>query len=89
MTREDLIQKIRVKCDIDPTDTNDDYYANYYDSLIDECLSIVANTVLPYQNKIEVFYDGEFDESTELSEDSYYRASKDFTRDGVSYKKGD
>ena len=54
MTREDLIQKIRVKCDIDPTDTNDDYYANYYDSLIDECLSTIANTVLPYQNKIEV-----------------------------------
>lgn len=89
MTREDLIEKIRIKCDMDPVSTNDDYYVNYYDSLIDECLSVVANTVLPYQNKIEVFYGGLFDETTELSTQSYYKASKNLNLNGVEYKKGD
>lgn len=89
MTREDLIEKIRIKCDMDPVNTNDDYYVNHYDSLIDECLSVVANTVLPYQNKIEVFYGGLFDETTELSTQSYYKASKNLILNGVEYKKGD
>ena len=74
---------------MDPKDTNDDYYANYYDSLIDECLSTIANTVLPYQNKIEVYYGGEFDENTTLSTTSYYKASKEFEKNGETFKKGD
>lgn len=49
MTKQELIYDIRVKMDTDFASDSDDYYANYYDTLINEALSIVANTVLPYQ----------------------------------------
>ena len=53
VTRQDLIYNIRVKMDSDPNVDTEDYYLNYYDTLIDECLSVVANTVLPYQKAME------------------------------------
>ena len=40
--------------DMDPTADSEDYYLNYYNTLINECLSVIANTVLPYQQKMEV-----------------------------------
>jgi hypothetical protein len=52
--KQDLIYNIKIKMDVEPTQDSDDYYESYYDHLIDECLSIVANTALPYQKVMEV-----------------------------------
>ena len=49
MTKQELITNIKLKMDNDALDNIDDYYTFYYTSLIDECLSLVANTVIPYQ----------------------------------------
>ena len=68
MTREQLITKIKTKMDIELTDTSADYYSSFYNPLIDECLSIVANTVLPYQDKFELSYGGEITEDSEVNE---------------------
>lgn len=72
MTRQDIIKKTQVK--MDSVDSNDDYYKDYYNPLIDEALSVIANTVLPYQNQIIVKY---FDKlvPNELSEGDigYYK----------------
>lgn len=94
MTREQLINRIKAKMDVDVNDTSQDYYSGFYDGLIDECLNIVANTVLPYQNKIEIFYGGEIEDSTSLDSNKYYKiktSNDSFVLNGerTSVKKGD
>lgn len=89
MTREDLITKIKAKMDIETSDTSNDYYSSFYDSMIDECLSIIANTVLPYQKKIEISYGGKINSSDEVSDATYYSIGSDMTYKGISLKAGD
>lgn len=67
ITRQDLIYNIRVKMDSDPNVDTEDYYLNYYDTLIDECLSVVANTVLPYQKAMEFSWGGYFEDDMEIN----------------------
>lgn len=54
MTRDDLIKNIKIKMDADLSSDSEDYYSDYYNTLIDECLSVVANTSLPYQGIINI-----------------------------------
>lgn len=87
MKRDDLITAIKVKMDIDPAD-NDDYYKNFYNTIINECLSVIANSVLPYQRVIEVLYGGEYDGSQALNNKYYYKVKSDIIENGaVKYKK--
>ena len=59
MNKGQLYTKIRHKMDMLDVESNtDDYYAEAYPTYIDECLSLIANTVLPYQKIIEVKYGG-------------------------------
>ena len=59
MNKGQLYTKIRHKMDMLDVESNtDDYYAEAYPTYIDECLSLIANTVLPYQKIIEVNYGG-------------------------------
>jgi hypothetical protein len=58
MKRSDLIKQTLIKMDMDPNSTDDEYYSSYYNHLINECLAIVANTVLPYQKKIKATSEG-------------------------------
>lgn len=44
--------------DMDPNSTDDEYYSGYYDHLINECLSVIANTVLPYQKVFKTSWNG-------------------------------
>lgn len=59
MNKGQLYTRIRHKMDmLDIQSNTDDYYAEAYPTYIDECLSLIANTVLPYQKIIEVNYGG-------------------------------
>lgn len=91
MTRDELINAIKVKMDIDPSD-NDDYYKNFYNPIINECLSMIANTVLPYQRVIEVNYGGKLRHEVnldELDKTCYYSIAENvMDGDVIKYKKG-
>ena len=90
MKREELVNAIKLKMDIDPAD-NDDYYKNFYNTLINECLSNIVNTVLPYQRKIEVFYGGKLlkNDISGLKSPYYYKLGVDVLDDegNILYKK--
>lgn len=73
MTKEQLKYNIRVKLDTNPGDDTEDYYADYYDSLIDECLSVVANATIPYQKTITIKWGGYIDDLSKLND-----SNKDF-----------
>lgn len=84
MTKQDLIKKIQIKMDIDPTTTaiENDYYKNYYDSLIDEGLSVIANTVIPNQKIMKFRWLGYIDNPEGFTknpeEGDYYTVGADF-----------
>lgn len=75
MTRDDIIKKIQIKMDITPGTS--DYYDDMFDPLIDEALSVIANTVLPYQNQIVINYGGvaDVDDPSQLDVNKYYSKS--------------
>ena len=62
--------------DTDPhTGTDEDYYRDYYDTLIDECLSVIANSAVPYQAVMEFKWGGYIEEDTvidKLDKTCYY-----------------
>lgn len=95
MTRQELIKNIVIKMDGDITSAGmeDDYYKDYYDTLINECLSVIANTVVPNQkhmlfNWLEYIYD-----ESELKENpvigDYYTVGSDMMLNGVYCKRKD
>ena len=62
---------------MDITPGTSDYYDDMFDPLIDEALSVIANTVLPYQNQIVINYGGvaDVDDPSQLDVNKYYSKS--------------
>ena len=93
MTKQELITNIRLKMDNDALDNIDDYYTSYYMSLIDECLSVVANTVIPYQGCFVKNWGGYVSDTSCLNEQNkevYFTAEIDMTLpSGVIAKRKD
>lgn len=73
--------------DLDPSST-DDYYKDMYDPLIDEALSVVANTVLPYQQELVIEFGGDISSPDNLNPKKYYRVKGDFFLNGINCYKG-
>jgi hypothetical protein len=84
VTKQELIKKIQIKMDIDPTTSgiDNDYYKNYYDSLIDEGLSVIANTVIPNQKIMKFRWLGYIDNPEGFTENpeegDYYTVGAEF-----------
>lgn len=84
MTYDNILAAIRAKMDLDTSGTDDEYYSNFYDVYIDECLSVIANTVMPYQAKIEIIYGGKYKKGMVVDKNEYYKltASEEIEVDG-------